>query len=228
MSIRALVVDDEKAIRNLLKTALTPHGYQIFEAASGAEAVEKSVSCHPDVIILDLGLPDMDGMDVGAAVRKRSRTPIIILSIREDKSDKISALDLGADDYVTKPFDHGELLARLNSVMRRLTPAKENTLLQAGPLAVDLSRHAVTLNGRPLKLSPTEYDVLKTLVMNPDKILTRRQMLEEVWNRPDDKKASHLLTVTINNLREKIEPRPDAPTCILTEVGVGYRFRPSK
>ncbi|HTL47060.1 MAG TPA: response regulator transcription factor [Verrucomicrobiae bacterium] len=224
-ALRALIVDDEKALRRFLKTALSSHGYQVFEAGNGLEALEESVSCHPDVIIIDLGLPDKDGIEVTREIRRRTKTPIIILSVRDREEDKIQALDAGADDYLTKPFSAGELMARLRAVIRRLVPQNETTFFKAGKLAIDIGKHTVELNGRALQLSPTEFDIVKVLVMNAGKVVTQKQILKEVWNKTEEMEgASHLLRVTISNLRNKIEPNPDRPTYLLTEPGVGYRL----
>ena len=191
--------------------------------------MEASVTSHPDAIILDLGLPDMDGTEVIRKIRKRSKTPIIILSVRDDESDKIEALDAGADDYLTKPFNAGEMIARLRAVMRRLLPKDENTLFKAGKLSVDIAKHTVELSGRSINLSPTEYDILKVLVMSAGNVVTHRQILQAVWNKSEDMEGvSHLLRVTISNLRDKLEPNPDRPTYILTEPGIGYRLHPDR
>ena len=228
-SLRVLIVDDEKTIRRFLKATLRSQGYQIFEATDGSEALEASVTSHPDAIILDLGLPDMDGTEVIRKIRKRSKTPIIILSVRDDESDKIEALDAGADDYLTKPFNAGEMIARLRAVMRRLLPKDENTLFKAGKLSVDIAKHTVELSGRSINLSPTEYDILKVLVMSAGNVVTHRQILQAVWNKSEDMEGvSHLLRVTISNLRDKLEPNPDRPTYILTEPGIGYRLHPDR
>ncbi len=224
-SFRVLIVDDEKTVRRFLKATLHSQGYQIFEATNGNEALEASVSSHPDAIILDLGLPDMDGADVIRKIRKRSKIPIIILSVRDDESDKIEALDAGADDYLTKPFNAGEMLARLRAVTRRLLPKDENTLFKTGKLSVDIAKHTVELNGRPINLTPTEYDVLKVLLMSAGNVVTHRQILQTVWNKSEDMEGvSHLLRVTVSNLRDKLEPDPDRPTYVLTEPGIGYRL----
>lgn len=225
-TLRALVVDDEKTIRRFLKTALVSQGYTVFEASNGSEALAESVSCHPDVIIMDLGLPDIDGVEVTRQIRQRTKTPIIILSVRDRETDKIHALDVGADDYLTKPFNAGELLARLRAVMRRLLPQNETTIFKSGKLSVDIAKHTVELNGVSLQLTPTGYDVLKVLIMNAGKVVTQKQLLNEVWNKTEDTEgASHLLRVTISNLRNKIEPDPDRPSYVLTESGVGYRLQ---
>jgi two-component system, OmpR family, KDP operon response regulator KdpE len=225
-NLRILVVDDEKSIRSFLKTSLSAYGYGVFEATKGKEALTESVSVHPDVIILDLGLPDMDGREVIAKIRKRTKTPIIILSVRDDPLEKIAALDAGADDYLTKPFSVGELLARLKAVMRRLLPLEKEEILRVGKLVVDITSRRVTIENNEIDLSPTEYDILKLLLLNSGKVLTHRQILREIWDKTEDYEGIlHLLRVTMSNLRSKIEPNPDRPTCILTEPGVGYRLR---
>ena len=222
---RILVVDDEKTIRRFLKAALAASGYDVFEAADGREALKEAVAAHPDAIILDLGLPDIEGVEVARLIRKRSKVPIVILSVREDVSDKIAALDAGADDYLTKPFDAREMLARLRAVMRRLVPKGEEAVFKSGKLTVDLARRKIEVAGRPVNVTPTEYDVLRTLVLNAGRVLTHRQFLQEVWDKPDDMAGGfHLVRVTVKNLRDKIEPNPDRPVYILTEPGVGYRF----
>jgi len=223
-NLRILVVDDEKSIRSFLKTSLSAYGYGVFEATKGKEALTESVSVHPDAIILDLGLPDMDGREVIAKIRKRTKTPIIILSVRDDPLEKIAALDAGADDYLTKPFSVGELLARLKAVMRRLLPLEKEEILRIGKLVVDIASRRVTIDDNQIDLSPTEYDILKFLLLNFGKVLTHKQILREIWDKTEDYEGIlHLLRVTMSNLRSKIEPNPDRPMYILTEPGVGYR-----
>jgi two-component system KDP operon response regulator KdpE len=225
-NLRILVVDDEKSIRSFLKTSLSAYGYGVFEATKGKEALTESVSCHPDIIILDLGLPDMDGREVITRIRKRTKTPIIILSVRDDPLEKIAALDAGADDYLTKPFSVGELLARLKAVMRRLLPLEKEEILRSGKLVVDITSRQVTIEENEINLSPTEYDILKLFILSSGKVITHKQILREVWDKTEDYEGIlHLLRVTMSNLRSKIEPNPDRPTYILTEPGVGYRFR---
>ena len=224
-SLRILVVDDEKTIRRFLKATLGSHGYTVFEAESGEEALAETVAKHPDAIILDLGLPGIDGIEVTRRIRKRTKTPIVILSVREEESDKVAALDAGADDYLTKPFSAGEMLARLRAVMRRLVPKDEKTLFKVGKLSVDIAKHEVQVSGQDIRLTPTEFEVMKVLTMNAGKVVTHRQMLQEVWNKTEDLEGvSHLLRVTISNLRDKVEPDPDRPAYILTEPGIGYRL----
>jgi len=224
--LRILVVDDEKAIRRFLRVSLSAQGYHIFEARNAEEALEMSVSSHPDIILLDLGLPDRDGVEVAGELRKRVKTPIIILTVREDERSKIAALDGGADDYLTKPFSMGELLARMRAVMRRMVPWEEDSVYECDNLSVDFTKRIVQVKGKPVHLTPTEYDILKVFILNAGRVLTHRQILREVWNMSDDFEGiEHLLRVTISNLRNKIEPNSDRPTYILTESGIGYRFR---
>jgi len=224
--LRILVVDDEKAIRNFLRMSLSSYGYSIFEAATGKEALYEAVSSHPDIIILDLGLPDIDGMEVIARIRKRTKIPIVILSVRDDPSEKIATLDAGADDYLTKPFSTGELLARLRAVMRRLLSLDKEETLRVGKVTMDVTKHLVMIGDDKIDLSPTEYDILKLFLINAGKVITHRQILREIWDKNEDFEGIlHLLRVTISNLRSKIEPDPDRPTYILTEPGVGYRLR---
>jgi len=224
---RVLIVDDEKGIRSFLRVSLSSRGYAVFEAATGSDALEKSASAHPDVIILDLGLPDIDGLDVIREIRKRAKTPIIILSVREDTPDKVEALEAGADDYLVKPFNVAELQARLKAVLRRFAPADTTgDVLRAGDLAMDISAHRVTAGGKAFDLTPTEFDVLKLLMSNAGRVVTHKQLLQAIWNKPEDLEGSlHLLRVTMSNLRGKVETRPDWPTRIITEPGIGYRLR---
>lgn len=225
-NLRILIVDDEKAIRSFLKTSLSSYGYSIFEAATGKKALEEATDVHPDAIILDLGLPDIDGKEILTRIRKRTKTPIIILSVRDDPSEKIVALDAGADDYLTKPFSTGELLARLRAVMRRLLPLDKEGVLKVSKLCMDITKRRVTIGNNEVDLSPIEYDLLKLFLLNVGKVLTHRQILREVWDKTEDFEGIlHLLRVTISNLRSKIEPNPDRPTYVLTEPGVGYRLR---
>lgn len=226
-SPRILIVDDEKAIRRFLRTTLVSEGFAVTEAATGKDALEGYTASHADVIVLDLGLPDMDGIDVTRAIRKKSQTPIVILSVREQETDKISALDAGADDYLTKPFSAGELLARIRALLRRLARNQDDPVFKSGKLVVDLSRRDVRVSDHAIQLSPTEYDVLKTLVLSAGKVITHAQLLDAVWGKnPEDYEGvAHLLRVTISNLRGKLEPNPNRPTYILTEPGVGYRLK---
>src|SRR6476469_7328568 len=178
---RVLVVDDETSIRRYLRAALSANGFIIYEAANGQEAVKAVVSHHPDIIILDLGLPDFDGIEVTRRLREWSQTPIIILSVREAEIDKIAALDAGADDYLTKPFGTGELMARMRVVMRRLSGKSAEPVLMVDNIKMDLSRRVVTVNENLVSLTPTEYEILRLLLQNAGKVMTHRQLLRQVW-----------------------------------------------
>jgi two-component system KDP operon response regulator KdpE len=221
---RVLVVDDEMPIRRYLRAALGAEGFSIYEAANGQEAIQGVLAHRPDLIILDLGLPDMDGIQVTRQLREWSTIPIIILSVREAEVDKIAALDAGADDYLTKPFGTGELMARMRVVMRRLSSKADEPILQVGGLCVDLARRIVTVGGNEVSLTPTEYDMLRLLMQNAGKVITHRQLLRQVWGTAYESEM-HLLRVNISNLRRKIEPDPSRPTYISTEPGVGYRLK---
>jgi two-component system KDP operon response regulator KdpE len=221
---RVLVVDDENAIRRYLRTALTAQGFTVYEAANGEEAVNAVLINRPDIIILDLGLPDFDGIEVTRRLREWSQTPIIILSVREAENDKIAALDAGADDYLTKPFGTGELMARMRVAMRRLANKSDEPVIQVDDLKMDLSRRLVTVKGQEISLTPTEYDILRLLMQNAGKVLTHRQLLRQVWGTAYENEM-HLLRVNISNLRRKIEADPARPHYLVTESGVGYRLR---
>ncbi len=223
--IRVLVVDDEPQIRRLLRTSLTAHHYLVLEAADGHEAILKATNDRPDVIILDLGLPGMDGMQVIRSVREWSRVPIIVLSVRERETDKVEALDAGADDYVTKPFGMRELLARLRTSLRhRLDAEVEQPVYESGNLKVDLSRRQVFIDGHELRLTPTEYELLRVLVTHAGKVVTHQHLLKEVWG-PADIDQTQYLRVYVGQLRQKIEADSTRPRHIMTEPGVGYRLR---
>jgi two-component system, OmpR family, KDP operon response regulator KdpE len=225
MTIRILVVEDEPQMQHLLQMALTRRGYEVILASDGQAALDLAVSGRPDLMILDLGLPIMDGLEVCRRIRTWSRLPIIVLSAREGDRDKVDALDLGADDYVTKPFSMDELLARLRVALRHATPAVELTpVLQYGDLTVDLNRRQVLRSGVEVHLTPTEYDLLRLLVTNADRVLTQRQILREVWG-PGYENDVATLRVFIAQIRQKIEREPSQPRLIVTETGVGYRFR---
>jgi two-component system KDP operon response regulator KdpE len=222
--VRVLVVDDEPQIRRFLRTSLHAHGYQIIEAASGEEAVTRAATEQPDIVILDLGLPDVDGQEVIRRIREWSDVPIVVLSVREREADKIEALDHGGDDYVVKPFGIGELLARIRTALRhRLQAEAEQPVFRAGALVVDLARRVVSVDGREVRLTPKEYDLLRVLVTHAGKVLTHQQLLRQVWG-PAYLTETHYIQVYIRQLRRKIEPDPAQPQYILTEPGVGYRF----
>ena len=222
--VRVLVVDDEPAIRRYLTVLLSAHGYTVFEAGSGQSAMSAVLADRPDLVILDLGLPDLDGVEVTRLLREWTRMPIIILSVRGQEADKIAALDAGADDYLTKPFGTGELLARMRVALRRAGESGEGPVFSSGELSVDLARRVVTVGEREVQLTPTEYDLLRVLVTHAGKVLTHHQLLREVWGVGYDQEL-HMLRVNISNLRRKIEPDPTRPRHILTEPGVGYRLR---
>ncbi len=222
--LRVLVVDDERAIRRYLHAALNAQGYTVFEASCAKEALDRTVADRPDMIILDLGLPDMDGVEVTRQLREWTQIPIIILSVREQENDKISALDAGADDYLTKPFSSGELMARLRTALRHSTQASPEPVFEYDKLSVDLGRRLVMVGGEEISLTPTEYDLLRILVQNAGQVITHRYLLRQVWGKAYETEA-HLLRVNMSNLRRKIEPDPTRPKYIITEPGVGYRLR---
>ncbi|MBI3739800.1 MAG: response regulator [Chloroflexi bacterium] len=220
---RILVVDDERPIRRFLKATLSGQ-YDVIEASDGEEAIRASTNDRPDLIILDLGLPDIDGVEVTRRLREWSQVPIIIVSVREQETDKIAALDAGADDYLTKPFSAGELMARIRVALRRVSQSESQSVFTSSGLTVDLARRVVTVDGNEISLTPTEYDILRGLVQHPDRVLTHRQLLRMVWGVAYENEA-HLLRVNMSNLRRKIEKDPARPTHIITEPGVGYRLK---
>jgi two-component system KDP operon response regulator KdpE len=221
--LKVLVVDDEIAIRRFLRVALNGQGFTVSEAATGESALLEMTMQKPDLLILDLGLPDMDGLDVTRKVREWSQIPIIILSVREQEEQKIAALDAGADDYLTKPFGMGELLARIRTVMRRSSSSASEPVISQGDLFMDLGNRLVKMKGIEVQLTPTEYDILRILVTSFGKVITNQQLLKQVWGSGYD--DLHILRVNISNLRHKLEPDPSRPTYIHTEPGVGYRLR---
>lgn len=220
-----LVVDDEEAIRRYLRTILRGQGYIVSEATTGIEALDHAANDHPNVIILDLGLPDIDGVEVIRRLREWSVMPIIVLSVRDQESDKIMALDSGANDYLTKPFSAGELLARLRVALRPIMmPAVEEAQLVIGDLMIDFVERTVTIGGEPVRLTPTEYDLLRLLARNAGRVMTHQRLLREVWGDAYAEET-HLLRVNISNLRQKIEADTSRPSYIVTEPAIGYRFR---
>lgn len=221
---RVLVVDDERPIRRLLRVVLEGEGYEVLEAKDAGSALHTAAADRPDLIILDLGLPDGDGVEVIHRVREWSAVPIIVLSVRNQEREKVRALDAGADDYLTKPFGTGELLARIRAALRRAAQAAGDPVIATGDLVVDLVRRRVTVGGREVHLTATEYALLKTLAINVGKVMTHRQLLRAVWG-PGYEDAVHLLRVNMSNLRRKIEPDPVKPRYLITEPGVGYRLR---
>lgn len=222
-AVSVLVVDDEPPIRRLLRTSLFAQGYRVIEAERGTEAIESIRQQRPDIVVLDLGLPDIDGLAVIQRVRQDSCVPIIVLSSRSDERGKVEALDLGADDYVTKPFGMEELVARIRTALRhRLQQQGEPAVFVSGDLAVDLVHRIVKVQGEEVKLSPKEYDLLQLLVAHAGKVLTHRFIIGEVWRTPTD---VQYLRIYIKQLRQKLEADPQRPHHILTETGIGYRLR---
>lgn len=220
---KILVIDDEKPMRRLLAIILQGNGYDVKAAACGQDGLDLTLLYHPDLIILDLCLPDMDGMDVIRELQEWSKVPVIILSAKEMEQDKVIALDAGAYDYVTKPFSTGELLARIRATLRHATAEGEEPVLTFNDLVIDLAQRLVTVRGKEMKLTPTEYELLKKLAVSGGKVLTSNQLLSAVWG-PLHEFDIEYLRVYIGHLRRKIEPDPSRPCHIITEPGVGYRM----
>jgi two-component system, OmpR family, KDP operon response regulator KdpE len=221
---RVLIVDDEPAIQRFLKTALASGEFALFQAENGHAALAAAVTTRPDVILLDLGLPDLDGVEVIGRIRQWSQVPIIVLSVRDRETDKVKALDAGADDYLTKPFGVGELLARIRVVLRRSLQQTPEPVYRIDELEVDLARRLVLLRKETVALTPTEYELLRLLVTNAGKVMTHRQILKQIWGATYLEQP-HVLRVNISNLRHKLEKDASRPRYILTESGVGYRFK---
>lgn len=223
---RVLVVDDEPQILRALRINLSARGYDVVTAADGAGALQAAAEESPELVVLDLGLPDRDGVDVIADLRRLSSVPILVLSGRSDSADKVDALDAGADDYVTKPFGMDELLARLRAMQRRAGPsAGEEPLVTFGDVVVDLAATRVTIRGEEIRLTPTEWHLLAVLMRNPGKLLSQRHLLLEVWG-PGYETAQGNLRLYMAQLRRKLEPDPARPVHFRTEPGMGYRFDP--
>jgi two-component system KDP operon response regulator KdpE len=221
--LRVLVVDDERSIRRLLVTSLNAHGMTVYEAMNGKAAVSSVAEYRPDVVLLDLGLPDIDGVEVTRQLREWTSTPIIILSVREQEAEKVAALDAGADDYMTKPFGISELLARIRVAMRHTLTDEREPEVHLGNLTLDFPQHKVFKDGVEIQLTPTEYDLLRALVQNAGRVMTHNQLLHVVWGAGYETE-NHLLRVNISNLRHKIETDPNQPHYVLTEPGIGYRI----
>lgn len=221
---RILVVDDEAAIRRLLATVLGSSGFAVHLAENGSLGLAAAAAVRPDLILLDLGLPDLDGVEVIRRLREWSPTPIIVLSVREREDDKVAALDAGADDYLTKPFGVPELLARIRVSLRRVVEQAPEPVFRSGDLTVDLGRRLVLVAGREIQLTPTEYEILRLLVTHAGKVLTHRQLLSRIWG-VSHLEQPHVLRVNISNLRHKIEHDSSRPSLLLTEAGVGYRLK---
>jgi len=220
---RVLVIDDEPQIRRLLTVALTSHGYWVESAATGEVGLDRLVADRFDLLLLDLGLPEMDGIEVCRHVREWSTIPIIVISVRDTEGSKIAALDLGADDYITKPFGIGELLARMRACLRRIPSGPDAPVITIGPLSVDLAKRRVVSEGRDIRLTPTEYDLLRVLSLHAGRVITHRQLLREARG-PTFEEETPLLRVHMVGLRQKLGIRATTPGYIATEPGVGYRL----
>ena len=220
---RILVIDDEAAIRRLLKISLESEGFDFSQAASGQEGLVAVSSVRPDVIVLDLGLPDLGGLEVLKRVREWSAVPVIILTVKDAETDKVALLDAGADDYITKPFSVPELLARIRVALRHQLPPGAEPVFRSGPLEVDLTGRTVQVSGRVVKLTATEYEILRLLIQHAGRVVTQRQLLKEIWG-PHAVEQTQYLRVYIGQLRKKIESDPSRPRLILTEPAVGYRL----
>jgi two-component system, OmpR family, KDP operon response regulator KdpE len=225
-SPRILIVDDEPQIRRFLRASLQAHDYSVIEADTGKEGVRQTTLQKPELVILDLGLPDTDGMDVISSLREWTKVPIIVLSVRSDESDKIAALDRGANDYVTKPFSMGELLARMRACLRQKAEdsSEAGAVITAGDVIIDLVKRLVTVGGKAVRLSRKEYDLLRILAQHPGKVITHQQLLQEVWGQGYVEETQYL-RVYVGQLRQKLEQDPAAPRYLLTEPGVGYRLQ---
>ena len=219
----ALIIDDEVQIRRLVRVVLEGENYQVHEAETGQQGLMEIASRRPDVILLDLGLPDSDGLEVLKRLREWSEAPVVVLSVRDDEQGKVAALDAGADDYVTKPFSTLELLARLRAAQRKTRPEEETSVFKNGDLIVDLTARVVTRGGRDIKLTATEYALLRLFVRHPGRILTHRYILREIWG-PKSEEHRQYLRVYVTHLRQKIELDPTKPSLIKTQSGIGYRF----
>jgi two-component system KDP operon response regulator KdpE len=219
----ALIIDDEVQIRRLLRVALEAENYQVDEAETGHDGLIEIANCKPAVILLDLGLPDMDGLEVLKRLREWSEAPVLVLSVRDDEAGKVATLDAGAEDYVTKPFSTPELLARLRAAQRKTRPEEEVSVFKNGDLVVDLTSRVVTRAGHEIKLTITEYALLRLFVRHVGRVLTHRQILREIWG-PKSEEHRQYLRVYVTHLRQKIEPDPTKPRLIKTESGIGYRF----
>ncbi|MBF0561025.1 MAG: response regulator [Alphaproteobacteria bacterium] len=223
---KILVIDDEPQIRKFLRISLGANGHEVFEAETAMQGIERFRTLRPELVILDLGLPDMDGQEIISVLREESRVPIIVLSVRASEVDKVEALDRGADDYIVKPFGIGELMARVRAALRPTGNEGSTGVLQVGSVGMDFARRIVTRNGREVHLSKREYDLLRFLAAQPDHVLTHRQILKAVWGAAHAEDTAYL-RVYINQLRQKLEDNPSSPALLITETGVGYRLRTS-
>ena len=223
MTSVVLVIDDEVQMRRLLRVGLEGAGFKVCEAASGLEGLQEAVYCKPDVVLLDLGLPDLDGVKVIKRLREWSQVPVVVLSVRDDERDKVAALDAGADDYITKPFSTTELLARLRVAQRHSLKGQDEPVFDDGKLRVDFAARTVTLDDHPVELTPTEYALLRLMIKNAGKVLTHRQILRSVWGTKSEEQAQYL-RVYMTRLRRKIGQSSGTSAPLKTEPGIGYRF----
>ncbi|MDD4973483.1 MAG: response regulator [Bacteriovorax sp.] len=220
---KILVIDDENSIRKLLRVSLEANNYQIIEAENAQEGIQKIIEERPEIILLDLGLPDKNGLTVIKEVRQWSSTPIIVLTVQDSDQDKIEALDGGADDYITKSFSIPELLVRIRVALRHTTPQEQGPVFKCGPLEMDLAAHVVKIDSQPIKLTATEFDILKVLIRYKGRVVTHRVLLNEVWG-PNSVEHVHYLRVYLGNLRKKLKSETSVEELISTEAGVGYRL----
>jgi two-component system KDP operon response regulator KdpE len=219
-----LVVEDDPQVRRYLRAGLASHGYRLQEAQTAEEGIRLAVEYPPDIVLLDLGLPDLDGIEVARRLREWSEAPILILSARGQEQQKVHALDAGADDYLVKPFGFGELLARMRVALRHSARGEEGQVFRSGALVLDLGRRHVEVGGKEVHLTPIEYKILATLAKHAGRVVTHRQLLQEVWG-PRSTEQTHYLRVFMTHLRRKIEPDPVRPRLLQTEPGVGYRLK---
>jgi two-component system KDP operon response regulator KdpE len=220
---KVLVIEDEAPLRKALRIFLEAHDYGVVLAASGREGLDLAAREHPDVVILDLGLPDMDGVGVATALRGWSTVPIVVLSARDAEPVKVAALDAGADDYVTKPFAMNEFLARLRAALRRATPTEQERVITTADFEIDLGAKQIHHNGTELHLTPTEWQIVEALTRHRGKLVTQQQLLQQVWG-PQYEKETHYLRIYMSQIRRKLEPDPSRPRYFITEPGMGYRF----
>ncbi len=223
MGAKILIIDDEIEIRRLLKVGLAAHGFDFIEAANAQEGIYQAVTFRPDVIVLDMGLPDLNGQEVLRQIREWSQVPVIVLSVRGQEKDKVSALDVGADDYLTKPFSVSELMARIRVALRHQGSRRDEPVIEVDNLFIDLSRRLVRVSGTEVHLTPIEYDLLKILAANAGKVITHQQLINNIWGN-EGEEHSQYLRIYISQLRKKIEKDPSQPNLILTEPGIGYRL----
>ena len=224
--MRILIADDDPQMLRALRITLTARGYDVVTASDGKAALDAAIQSHPDIVVIDLGMPGLTGIEVIEAVRGWSQLPILVVSGRSDSMDKVDALDAGADDYVTKPFAADELLARIRALSRRTPSATDEPVVSFGEVTVDLAAHVVTRAGATVRLTPTEWRLLELLVRNPDRLVTRETILTEVWG-PQYTTDTGYLRLYLSQLRKKLEPEPSTPRYLLTEAGMGYRFAPN-